>query len=860
MSIELPNLDDRTFTQLVSEARRHIEQTCPEWTDLSPHDPGMTLVEVFAHLTEVLIYRLNRLPDKAYLAFLGLLGVQRRAPVAASVVLELTRDKDDAEQVVPAGTRVGAGGGGGKDAPVFVTDEACVLAPGTSTGRVRAHHCERVEGELVAVSDGTFGQEARVARPPIVSTSEEVDLQVGVAIEPSDLPEGAPARDWEGRTYRIWEPVWSFAGHPPDAAVYVVDRAEGTITFAPAVGRGRPGGPARPDGLAAAPPPGAEIRAWYRTGGGAAGNVAAGTLTAFRDPVPGVSVTNPEPARGGRDLEPVENVIRRGPNEFLTVRRAVTASDFEVLAVASSGSVSRAKAVTRAELWAHARPGEVEVVLVPDVPRAPPDRARIDLETLTSLQTEEARAATQRELDLRRPLGTRCVVGWARCKPVAVHARVVVGPHEDQERVRARVLARLDETISPVAGPTTDGWRFGAALRRSNIYRLLEQAEPGVEWVDEVSFVVADAPDGAIEALASDHYQPRTWYAASGGTVFRSTNDVDGWEPVAGFPGEQVRVVEPYPGTERPGVAARPGLVAVATRSSDTDASSLHVTEDLGESWRRIGGLDVGITDLAWTNVGDVPGLLIATNTGLYQLPLLPGASPVQVVVDPSDTDRGFYSVVAFTDTGGDWWAAVASQAEHGVYLTTQPGRLDRFQNVGLRGMDTRHLAVQLDGTATWLWAGIGEPNPDQPGPGPTRARLFEADVRWEQRSEGWSGGTCWALDFIDRVVLAASQNGGVSRLDTSVPNAAWQTSDVNSGLPLRDQGRFEPVTALAAAAAGLVVVGGRGGVQRSVDEAHRRWRACDHRRADEVVTIPGTWLMCSAEHEIEVVTARASR
>lgn len=65
MTIELPDLDDRTFMQLVEEARRHITRTCPEWTDLSPHDPGMTLVEAFAHLTEVMIYRLNRLPDKA---------------------------------------------------------------------------------------------------------------------------------------------------------------------------------------------------------------------------------------------------------------------------------------------------------------------------------------------------------------------------------------------------------------------------------------------------------------------------------------------------------------------------------------------------------------------------------------------------------------------------------------------------------------------------------------------------------------------------------------------------------------------------------------------------------------------------
>src|SRR5262245_41996475 len=122
MTIPLPNLDDRTFDQLVREARERIAATCPEWTDLSPHDPGMTLIEVFAYLTENMLYRLNRLPDKAYVAFLNLLGVQRQAPVAASVVLELTRERENGPITVPAGTGVTIEGGGGQDAPVVVTD------------------------------------------------------------------------------------------------------------------------------------------------------------------------------------------------------------------------------------------------------------------------------------------------------------------------------------------------------------------------------------------------------------------------------------------------------------------------------------------------------------------------------------------------------------------------------------------------------------------------------------------------------------------------------------------------------------------------------------------------------------------
>ena len=864
MTLRLPDLDDRTFAQLVDEARRRIEATCPEWTDLSPHDPAMTVIEVFAWLTEVMLYRLNRLPEKAYIAFLNLIGVQRQPPIAASVVLETHRDGPGDEPVgVVAGTRATLEGGA-KDAPVFVTAEPVTLVAGETTARVIAHHCERIDGELVGVGDGRPGQTFTVARPPMVRTTEAFDLLVGVEARPDELEEDASAREWEGRTFRLWRPVWSFATQRSSDPVYLVDRAEGRIMFAPAVDPGPPddlaaadaGAPSPPAALAAVPAMGRQVRVWYRTGGGPSGNVAAGTITALVDPVRGVRVTNPEPARGGRALESFDNVLRRGPNEFLTVRRAVTADDFELLAAQSSGGVARAQALTRAELWSFARPGEVEVVLVPHVPDEAAPGRRVSADVLIAHQTEEARLATQRELDLRKSLGVHCVVEWADYKQVTVRARVVVRREEDATRVHARILDRLHRTITPLPGNGHEGWRFGQALRRSNVYRLLEQAEPGVQWVDRMSFVVDEAPDGEINGLAADQYQARTWYAGCGEVLFRSTNDADGWEPVGRFPGEQVRVITPYPEAARPGVVRQPGLVAVATRADDGSLSTVYVSENLGGTWRRIGGLDVGITDLAWTSRGTLPEVLIASDKGLYELPLLADAAPVQIAVDPADPDLGFYGVETFVDERGRWGVAVAAQAERGVHLSTEAGAAGSFRPVGLLGQDTRTLAAQIDGTATWLWSGFGEADPEQPGEGMARARLFEADVRWEPRSAGWVGSTCWDIAFSGHHAFAATQNGGVVRLDTTDAGANWEPLDVNSGLPLRDRRRFEPVTAVAAGPSGRpVIVGGTKGVHRSTDEAARRWRPCDHREADEVVTIPATWLLCSGDHQIEVVT-----
>lgn len=78
MPLPLPNLDDRTFDDLVAEARAMIPRLAPRWTNYNPSDPGITLIELFAWLTEIMLYRLNRVPDEHYEVFLGLIGITRK--------------------------------------------------------------------------------------------------------------------------------------------------------------------------------------------------------------------------------------------------------------------------------------------------------------------------------------------------------------------------------------------------------------------------------------------------------------------------------------------------------------------------------------------------------------------------------------------------------------------------------------------------------------------------------------------------------------------------------------------------------------------------------------------------------------
>ncbi len=74
MPIPLPNLDDRSYADLMEEMKALIPRYAPEWTDHNESDPGIMLVELFAWLTEAMIYRLNRVPEASEVRFLELLG------------------------------------------------------------------------------------------------------------------------------------------------------------------------------------------------------------------------------------------------------------------------------------------------------------------------------------------------------------------------------------------------------------------------------------------------------------------------------------------------------------------------------------------------------------------------------------------------------------------------------------------------------------------------------------------------------------------------------------------------------------------------------------------------------------------
>jgi len=134
MALPAPNLDDRRFQDLVDDAKRMVMRKCPEWTDHNVSDPGVTLIETFAFMTDQLLYRLNRVPDRLYVKFLELIGLRLLppTPAAAPVTFWLSAPAV-APQTVPASTAVATLRNELAEPVVFSTMDELQLVPCTLT-------------------------------------------------------------------------------------------------------------------------------------------------------------------------------------------------------------------------------------------------------------------------------------------------------------------------------------------------------------------------------------------------------------------------------------------------------------------------------------------------------------------------------------------------------------------------------------------------------------------------------------------------------------------------------------------------------------------------------------------------------
>ena len=110
MPLTLPNLDDRNYADLRADALARIPIHNPEWSNFNASDPGVTLLELFAFLTDNLLYRANWIPERNRIKFLQLLGISLRPAAAAKGVVSFRNEKGALETItLPAGVPVFAG-------------------------------------------------------------------------------------------------------------------------------------------------------------------------------------------------------------------------------------------------------------------------------------------------------------------------------------------------------------------------------------------------------------------------------------------------------------------------------------------------------------------------------------------------------------------------------------------------------------------------------------------------------------------------------------------------------------------------------------------------------------------------------
>ncbi len=205
-------LDDRRFQDLVSEARTRIARACPEWTEHNVSDPGITLIELFAWMTEMTIYRLNRVPDKLHVALLELLGIRLDGPSAATTSLRFRLSEAPEEPVlIPGGeTEVGTARTANEESVIFQVDEDFTIPPTRPVAYVLQRHGQVKD---VGVADGearpqgsdqlAFGSPPQVGdalyvgfEDPLDRLIMQIDVDASQARGAGVNPEDPPLR-WE---------------------------------------------------------------------------------------------------------------------------------------------------------------------------------------------------------------------------------------------------------------------------------------------------------------------------------------------------------------------------------------------------------------------------------------------------------------------------------------------------------------------------------------------------------------------------------------------------------------------------------------------------------------------------------------
>lgn len=324
----------------------------------------------------------------------------------------------------------------------------------------------KAQPELLGTGTADAGQTLPLVHKPVLSGTARIQVE-------------------ESGGWTDWQEVDGFEASDEGSRDYVLDPEAGTVLFGNGV-RGR------------APQIGERIRALeYCYGGGSAGNVAAKAISKVSG-ISQVKASNPLPATGGAEGEAIADALERVPGEFRRHDRAVTASDFQELALATPGAnVGRAECMPLFDPTSKVQDaaGVVSVVVWPaqDLkhPNAPvPDRTM--LREVCSW------------LDARRLITTELYVIPPTYKQIAVSCGIQAKPGYGIEAVRRWVELVIRQYLAPLPpyGPDGGGWPLGRTVYGPELEAAALQVD-GVLYVQCLRLGVWDDATGQwIEAAA----------------------------------------------------------------------------------------------------------------------------------------------------------------------------------------------------------------------------------------------------------------------------------------------------------------------------------------------------------------------
>ncbi len=346
-----------------------------------------------------------------------------------------------------------------------------------------------VADETLGSSDGSPLQQMKLLRTPLLEDEviEVRERQLPAADDIADLGEKAvravdPNNAESQECWVRWRRVESFFESGPKSRHYMIDYVTGMVTF----GDGRKG---------MVPPEGKNnvtcVR--YFIGGGAGGNVNGGTITSLTRALAYIdTVTNPIPATGGADRESVEEAKNRAPYTIKSRDRAVTAEDYEMLALRASTSLARAKCVPDRSARGH-----VTLVVVPKSETREQDMTK----RLTP--SNEVLRFIKRYLDERKLVGSVLNVIRPRYKDLSVKVTLLRRTVGTSDRLRREIELKLRRFLHALTGGRGgEGWEFGRPVLKTDLVHLIEEV-PGVEGVDTLE-IRDEGRDVGVEHIRLD--------------------------------------------------------------------------------------------------------------------------------------------------------------------------------------------------------------------------------------------------------------------------------------------------------------------------------------------------------------------